>query len=215
MRRTTVLVLAVGVIAAALSAEAQASRKVRIGWLTTGPVPFIAEFRQGLRELGYVEGQNLVIEERYAEGRPERLRELAAELVRLKVDVLVTSGTSATAAARQTTTVVPIVTVSGDPVGSGNVASLARPGGNITGLSILSTDIAVKWVELFREAFPRVARVAILRDASGTAPPVRAAETAAHALRLAPQRLEVRHEPVEIDRAFEAAVRGQAGGIVV
>lgn len=120
-------------------------------------------FRQGLRELGYVQGKNLIIEWRYAEGSPERLPGLAAELVRLEVDLIVTAGSSSTHAARQATSSIPIVmTNETDPVGSGVVASLARPGGNVTGLSNLSADIAAKWLELLKTVAPGVSRVAVL-----------------------------------------------------
>ena len=123
----------------------------------------IEAFRQGLRELGYVEGKNIVIEWRSAEGKLDRLPALAAELVRLKVDIIVTAGATATRAAKEATVTIPIVmTQDSDPVGSGFVASLARPGGNITGLSTLAPEISGKRLELLKEIVPRLSRVAVL-----------------------------------------------------
>ena len=120
-------------------------------------------FRQGLRELGYVEGKNIVIEPRYAEGKLDRLPELAADLVRLNVDVIVTSGPTATRPAKEATSTIPIImTFDDDPVGSGFVASLARPGGNITGLSTLAPEISGKQLELLKETVPKVGRVAVI-----------------------------------------------------
>ena len=123
----------------------------------------IEAFRQGLRELGYVEGKNIVIEWRFAEGKPDRLPALAAELVRLKVDIIVTGGPTATRAAKEATTTIPIVMAQDtDPVANGFVASLARPGGNITGLSNLSPEISGKQLELLKEIVPKLSRVAVL-----------------------------------------------------
>ena len=129
---------------------------------TTNPVR-IEAFRQGLRELGYVEGKNIVIEYRYAEGKIDRLPALAAELVRLKVDVIVTGGPAVTRAAKEATATIPIVmTMDTDPVGNGFVASLARPGGNITGLATLAPEISGKQLELLKEIVPKLSRVAVL-----------------------------------------------------
>ena len=126
-------------VAAPLVASAQQARTARIGWLTIEPVADrLDAFRQGLRELGYVKGQNLVVEERYAHGRAEQFANLAAELVKLKLDVLVTIGTAATLAAQRATATLPVVFVVGDPVAAGIVASLAHPGGNLTGLAIIA-----------------------------------------------------------------------------
>jgi putative ABC transport system substrate-binding protein len=149
------------------SAQAQQPTKIpRIGFLagaspSASPVRYEA-FRQGLRDLGYIEGQNLIIEYRYAEGKLDRLPELAAELVRLKVDAIFVQSTSAVQAAKKATTTVPIVSVSGDPVGLGLVASLARPGGNVTGLANLTSELAGKRLELLKEVVPSVSRVAVL-----------------------------------------------------
>ena len=131
----------------------------------------IEAFRQGLRELGYVEGKNIVIEYRYAEGKLDRLPALAAELVRLKVDVIVTAGPAATRAAKEATVTIPIVMAQDhDPVGNGFVASLARPGGNITGLSTLAPELSGKRLELLKEIIPRLSRVAVLGNSTTRAP---------------------------------------------
>src|SRR6266496_1241532 len=150
------------------SAEAQQPKKVpRIGYPTVASlssnVARVDAFRQGLRELGYVEGKNIVIEWRSGEGKEDRLPALVAELVRLKVDVIVTGGPTATRAAKEATSTIPIVmTQVGDPVGSGFVASLARPGGNVTGLSTLDPEISGKQVELLKEIIPKLSRLAVL-----------------------------------------------------
>ena len=157
-----VVLLAVGVMA-----QAQQRKTVpHIGYLSpTSPSAAparIEAFRQGLRELGYVEGKNIVIEWRYAEGKFDRLPALAAELVRLKVDLIVTTGPTVTRAAKEATTTVPIVMATDtDPVGNGFVASLARPGGNITGLSTLAPELSGKRLELLKEILPRLSRVAV------------------------------------------------------
>ena len=158
-----VVLLAVGVIATAQ----QATKIPRIGYLgsSASNSARIEAFRQGLRELGYVEGKNIVIEYRYAEGEPDRESALAAELVRLKVDVIVTGGSTATRPAKAATVTIPIVmTQDSDPVGNGFVASLARPGGNITGLSNFAPELSGKRLELLREVVPKIARVAVLYD---------------------------------------------------
>jgi len=151
-----------------LPVSAQQGAKIpRIGLLRTGssPDPLVDAFRQGLQELGYVEGKNIIIEYRWAEGRNERLPDLAADLVRLKVDVIAVGGNSGIRAAKKATTTIPIVMTSvGDPVSLGLVASLARPGGNITGLSQMSPDLTGKRLELLKEILPKVTRVAFIRD---------------------------------------------------
>jgi putative ABC transport system substrate-binding protein len=143
---------------------AQSPPKVRVGFLTVGGTasPARDAFWQGLREHGWAEGDNLIAERRQAEGKPERLLDLADELVRLRVDVIVAAGNTATAAAQKATSVVPIVFTVSDAVGSGFVASLARPGGNLTGFDVLSRELSVKRLELLREGFPRAGRVAVL-----------------------------------------------------
>ena len=162
--------LGLGILAGPLAAAAQQTRKVpRIGFLSPrspGPDVRTDAFRQSLRDLGYVEGSTVLIEYRYAEGKPERLPQLAAELVRLKPDVIVTSSVPGIRAARSATSDIPIVMAStGDPIAAGFVASLARPGGNITGLSLLALGIGGKRLELLKEAFPTVRRVGVLRKA--------------------------------------------------
>src|SRR6266705_2114851 len=155
-------------LAFGFSAEAQQPKKVPlIGFLgATSPSTIsdrVEAFRQGLRELGYVEGKNIVIEYRWAEGKTERLPDLAAELVRLKVDIIVTAGAAVTRPAKEATSTIPIVmSFDNDPVGSGFVASLARPGGNITGLSTLAPELSGKQLELLKETVPKLSRVAVL-----------------------------------------------------
>ena len=160
--------LAIIILASVQLAEAQPTKKVfRIGLLSgnrSSPMPTnIEAFRQGLRELGYVEGQNLSVEYRFAEGKEERYAILAAELVNLGVDLIVTGGTAATLAAKQATSTIPIVVGNaGDLVGEGLVASLARPGGNVTGFTSVDPDLSAKRLQLLRETFPKVSRVAVL-----------------------------------------------------
>jgi len=220
-RRAFIGALAGGLLAAPL-AEAQAPAKVpRIGFLLGSPpavgAPYLEAFRQGLRELGYVEGQNIAIEYRWAGGKYERLPALAAELVRLKVDVLVTSAPPVPLAAKQATSTIPIVfTSAADPVAAGPVASLARPGGNITGLADMDLEVVGKHLELLREVAPKVSRVAVLRnpDNRGHAITLRQTESAARALGVQLRVLEAR-TPAEIDAAFAAMRSQQAGGVLV
>ena len=165
-RRRFVIALGAGAFAAALAAHAQQAVKVwRLGVLANEPWPPIEGLQQGLRELGYIDGQNLRFEYRWAEGRSERFRALATDLVSLKVDAIVTWGTPATVAARQATTTIPIVMGAiGDPIGAGVVSSLARPGGNVTGLSALTAELEAKRLELLKELLPSVSRVAVLSN---------------------------------------------------
>ena len=211
-------------LAAPLAAEAQPAAKVpRIGYLALNPAanPHLHEaFRQGLRDLGYVEGRNVVIEYRDAEGKPERLPALAAELVALKVDVLVAQPTVAALAAKQATRTLPIVfPVAADPVASGLVTSLARPGGNITGLTILAPEMVAKGLELLKQAVPGVSRVAVLWH-PGAFPERMAkdmrkeAEVAARALGVRLQFLETRG-PDDFDRAFSEMTRARADALTV
>jgi putative tryptophan/tyrosine transport system substrate-binding protein len=216
------VVLAVSLVLEPLAAEAQASEKVyRIGVLETIPpapnAPNLDAFRQGLRELGYVEGQTFVIEYRSADGRPERFPGLATELVRLKVDLIVTRGTPAVLAAKNATGSIPIVmAASGDPVGGGIVSSLARPGGNVTGLSTIGIELAGKRVELLKETIPRIARIAQLANMSSPASAAnwRQIEVAARSLGLEPQLLDVR-TPEDFARAFDTAVKQRADAVHV
>jgi len=218
---------AVGVVLATAlldTATAQPAENVpRVGYISPGSSadPFrlrrFEAFRQGLRELGYVEGRNVVLEPRWAEGKYERYPALAADLVRLKVRVIVAVGGAATRAARQTTKTTPIVmSVVIDPVGSGLVSSLAHPGENVTGLTIMASDIVGKQLELLKQAAPEASRVALLWNPAnpGGAAQLREAEAAARALGVRLQTIEAR-DPQEIDRAFGAMTRERAGALVV
>jgi len=174
-------------------------------------------FRQGLRELGYVEGKNIVTEYRYAEGKRDRLPALAAELVRLKVDVIVTAGASATRAAKKATSTIPIVMAQdSDPVGKGIVASLARPGGNITGLSTLAPEISGKQLELLKEIVPKLSRVAVLGTSTrpGNAQTLREVELAAGAFKVEVRYLDVL-DPKKIETAFGAARKERVDAVLV
>jgi len=200
-------------------AEAQPPKKVpQIGFPIVGSASAtsgrIEAFRQGLRDLGYIEGQNLIIEYRYAEGKLDRLPELAAELVRLKVDAIFVQSTPAVQAAKKATTTVPIVSVSGDPVGLGLVASLARPGGNVTGLANLTSELAGKRLELLKEVVPRISRVAVLwnPDASSSALRMRETDAAAASLGIKLQPVEVRAAN-DFERAFSALKRERADAL--
>jgi putative tryptophan/tyrosine transport system substrate-binding protein len=207
---------------ACTSAAAQQSTKIpRIGFLSTSSLSANAArteaFRQGLRELGYVEGKNIVIDWRSAEGKADRLPALAAELVRLKVDIIVSSGPTATRSAYEATVTIPIVIAfDSDPVGSGFVASLARPGGNITGLSTLAPEISGKLVELLKEIVPRLSRVAVLGTSTtpGYAPVLKEMELAAGALKVKLQNLDVL-SPKDIETAYRAASKGRAQAVLV
>ena len=221
-RRRFLGTLAGGLLAAPLAAEAQPAGKVtRIGVLEPTSMALNAAnldaFRQGLRELGYVEGQNFVVEYRSADGRGERFPDLAAELVRLKVDVILTRGTPAVIAAKNATRTIPVVmAASGDPVLSGVVSSLARPGGNVTGLSAVVVEVSGKRLELIREVAPGVSRVAALFNMSNPNDALqwKETETAAPTLRVQLQLLDVR-KPGDFAGAFDAAVKGRAGALFV
>jgi putative tryptophan/tyrosine transport system substrate-binding protein len=201
------------------NAQAQQTAKTpRIGILlpTTAAffLPRVDALRQRLRELGYVEGKNILIEYRYADGKPERLPDLAAELVHLKVDVIVTSGSAILPAKKASATIPIVFGAHADPVGSGLVSSLARPGGNITGLSLMTPDLDGKRLELFKEAFPEVARVAFLRVWGGTRKPAPTdIEAAAKALGLKLQSLEVRSLD-DFDSALARAKRDGAQALI-
>src|SRR5207247_1868121 len=209
-------------LASRFPANAQQPTKVpRIGYLTASSLSAnaarIEAFRQGLRELGYVEGKNIVIEYRHAEGKFDRLPALAAELVRLKVDVIVTAGPTSTRPAKEATVTISIVMAfDNDPVGSGVVASLARPGGNITGLATLSPELSGKRLELLKEILPKLSRVAVLRTSTtpGTAQELKEAELAAGAFGVKLRYLDVR-DPKDIETAFRAAGKGRADSVLV
>jgi putative tryptophan/tyrosine transport system substrate-binding protein len=213
MKRLAVL-LTLALLPAPLVADAQQVAKVpRVGYVlslsSSGGQPLLEAFRQGLRELEYLEGQTITLEVRWAEGRTERLPELAAELVRLPVDVIVVEGTLASLAAKKATQTIPIVMAPvGDPVGSGVVPSLGRPGGNISGVSLFSTPaLAGKRLQLLKEALPKVSRVGVLWNPAQplSAPHLRETEVVARALGVELQVLEVRG-PNEFASAFSALV---------
>lgn len=191
----------------------------RIGYLSAGfssPKPARTEaFRQGLRDLGYVEGQNILIEYRYAEGKLGRLPGLAAELLRLNVDMVFAYSTPAVRVLKEATTIVPVVTVSADPVRNGFVASLARPGGNITGLANLTPELAGKRLELLKEVVPKISRVAVIWNSNdpGSELRMRETEAAARSWGIKVQSLEVR-EWNDLEKAFFAIKSAQAGGVV-
>jgi len=205
------------------TAAAQPAGKVpRVGYLAgfshSDPVSQrgLEAFRQGLGELGYVEGQNIAIESRWAGGKDERLPALAAELVRSKVDVIVAQSGAATKAVQQTTRTIPIVmSLVNDPVGSGFVASLARPGGNVTGLTMMAPDLVSERLQLLKEVIPKVSRVAVLRNPGNpaSAAMLREAEAAARTLGVQLQSLEARNAQ-EIESAFAAMIRERTGAFL-
>ena len=219
MKKTGVLsILFVAVLlAVAVMAEAQQPKKVpHIGYLTLGSIsssaPRREAFRDALRNLGYVEGQNIIVEYRYADGKTERLPELASEMVRLNLDVIVAGGTQVNLVVKKATDKVPIVMANtDDPLGSGLVDSLARPGGNITGFSSMSQELSGKRLELFREAFPKVRRVAVLwYPASNVA--FKETLAAAQTLGLGTQSLKV-HSPEDLEGAFSLIVKDRLDGL--
>ncbi len=223
-RHVPIFCLTIGLLLGSLAATAQQPPNVpRVGILAASPLspnPHPLEaFRQGLRELGYVEGQNIVLEIRSAEGRLERLPDLAAELIRLKVDLILAGGTPSALAAKRTTTTIPIVMPGTfDPVASGLVASLARPGGNITGLSFLGAELIAKRLELLRETVPRVTPVAVLWHpgvhGEGTLQELKETQVAGRALGVRLQVLEARG-PSDFDRAFAAMTKERAGALML
>ncbi len=216
------LVIFVTLAACGERVEAQQPTNIpRIAYLgatsLTANAARVEAFRQGLRELGYVEGKNIVIELRSAEGEQDRLPALVAELVRLKIDIIVSAGPSVTRAAKAATTTIPIVMGNdGDPVGSGFVASLARPGGNITGLSSLAREIRGKKLELLKEIVPKLSRVGVIGSSKepGNASNLHEVELAAKALKVRLQYLDVL-SPKDIETAFRAAAKERADAILV
>lgn len=218
-----IVTLILSLLMAPLTSTAQPAAKVpRLGLLIPGSssdfAPRIDAFRHGLGDLGYVEGRNITIEYRFAEGQADRLPALVADLVRLQVDVMVIDGTVAIQAAQHATTTIPIVMAvgGGDPVGVGLVASLARPGGNITGLSMMLPEVSGKRLEFLQEAVPTLSRVAVLwnPDVRGSTFAFKETQTAAHALGLQLQSLGVR-SPDEFAQAFAAMTREHADALVV
>jgi putative ABC transport system substrate-binding protein len=218
-------ILVVALLATWSAGEAQpAGRVPRVGVLLTGSEsgysPYVEALRQGLREHGYVEGRNIVIEIRYGDGDSDRLPQLAAELVQLGMDLIVTSGAPPTRAAQNATRTIPIVmTVVGDPIALGFIASLARPGGQITGLTQLSAELNVKRLDLLKEAFPKVSRMAVLFDASasvqGVSSTLRDTRTAARALGVNLLSLELRGPDPDLEGAFRMATRERVGALLV
>jgi putative ABC transport system substrate-binding protein len=219
--KMTVLTLCALLFALCISAAAPQSAKVpRIGYLAVASLSSATEriepFRQGLRELGYVEGKNLIIEWRSADGKTDRMPLLAAELVQLKVDVIVTAGTGATRPAKAATSTIPIVMAQDDdPVANSFVASLARPGGNITGLSTLSPEISGKRLELLKEIIPKFARVAVFgtSTSAAAAKALEEVKLAAAAMKLQLQYLDVLNSK-DTESAFRAAAKGRAEAVL-
>ena len=214
--------LAVFLLALNYSAQAQQSPKIsRIGYLgaftPSASAPLLEAFRQGLRELGYIEGRNILIDYRWAEGSPDRFPALIGELINLRVDVVVTQSNAAVAALQQRTKTIPVVAAGmGDPAESGFVASLARPGGNITGFSNQAEEYAGKWMELLQEAMPKTSRVSVLAISHTVSHRTYWAniEAVARALKVTPQRQEVAG-PDEIERAFAIIVKSRPQGLIV
>jgi putative ABC transport system substrate-binding protein len=213
------IVIALAMCGAVVQAQ-QPKSVPRIGYLSvlspSSDSTRIEAFRQGLRELGYVEGQNIAIESRYADGKLDRLSDLVGELVRLKVDVIVVGGSTATRAAKNVTKVIPIVMAHGsDPVELGFVASLAKPGGNITGLTHLAPELGGKRLELLKDIVAQLSRVAVLTDpgTGGHAPQIKELEVAARALGLQLRSVEVRGAN-ELESAFSAMTTGRAGAFI-
>jgi ABC-type uncharacterized transport system substrate-binding protein len=216
------VILTLAILVAPLVPEARPRAQIpQVGFLRHGrqaDAPLqrrLEEFRQGLRDLGYIEGQNILLEVRYSEGRLDRLPELAAEFVRLQVDVLVVHGPQGVRAARDATSTIPIVMARMDDADEhGFVASLARPGGNITGLSYQTGELSGKWLALLKDALPNLSRVAVLWDVTGTENKRRTLEQAAPALGVHLHVFEVRG-PDDFDGAFAAAHTAQAEGLVI
>jgi putative ABC transport system substrate-binding protein len=220
-KKVLVFTLSAMLLALCLSAQAQQSKKVpRVGYLSvlspSSDAARFEAFRQGLRELGYIEGQNIAIEPRYAEGKLARLPELAGNLVTLKADVIVAGGSTAIRATKKATGLIPIVMAHGsDPVALGYVASLARPGGNITGLTHLAPELGGKRLELLKDVIARLSRVAVLTDpgTGGHGPQIKELEVAAPVLGLQLRAMEVR-APNELESAFSAMTTWRAGAFI-
>jgi putative ABC transport system substrate-binding protein len=216
-------ILAVVLLAVAVIADAEQTGKVpRIGYLdggtAAGSAVLLDAFRQELSKLGWIEGKNIIIEYRFAEQKNERQPELAADLIRLKVDLIVISGITAALAAKKATTTIPIVmTRAGDPVAIGLVASLARPGGNVTGLSSLSFDLITKRLEVLKDAVPKLARVGLLRTPQDSAAgnfQLKELRAAAQALKLKLEEIETQPDPKGLENAFQTAKQKQVNAIM-
>ena len=209
-------------LATSSSAQGQQPTKVpRIGFQTDAPTSSVTArieaFRQGLRELGYIEGKNIIIEWRSAEGKIERRSEIAAEFVRLKVDLIVSAGPTVTRAVKESTSTIPIVMAQDpDPIGNGFVASLARPGGNITGLATLSTEISGKQLELLKEIVPKLSRVAVIGNSTnpGDSQALREIVLAAGSFEIYLRYLDVL-DPKDLETTFRSAAKGRADALVL
>jgi len=223
-RRIVLSAMAAILVALPLASRAQpAARVYRIGFLgaasASAPVSVrrIEAFRRGLHELGYLEGKNIIVDIRWAEGDADRLPELARELIRLRVDVLVTQGTTATRAAKEATSTIPIVMLAvGDPIGTGLVASLARPGGNVTGSTFLGPQLYVKQLEMLKQSIPRIERVAMLMNPDNpiNRSVVQGMEGTANAMKVALMQIEARGT-TEFAEAFSAMARHRVDAFVV
>jgi putative ABC transport system substrate-binding protein len=225
MDKKAIIVLLIGLTLASFrlaDAQQKPPKLPRIGYVSgtgdpSNPGPYFEAFRQGLRDLGYIEGKNIVIEYRGAEGKVESIPSLVNELVQLKVDVLIVPTSTAIQAAKQATKTIPIVMVTQrDPVAAGLVDTLARPGGNITGFSTLQRDLSGKRLELLTEVVPGLARVGILRDAEASVSAIgfKDYEAAAHVLKVRLQSLEVRGPNPDLEGAFREAVKGRANAVI-
>ena len=207
-------------VALCMPADAQQTGKVaRIGFLdqstASGSAVRLEAFRQEMSKLGWIEGKNLIIEYRFAEQKPERLPELAADLVRLKVDLIVVTAASSVLAAKKATTTIPIVmTSSADPVALGLVASLARPGGNVTGNSSLSPELNTKRLEILKDAVPKLARVGLLLPAGGSGRPLKELRAAAQALKLKLEEIETQADAKGLESAFQTLKQKQVKAIM-
>ena len=220
MTKIFVVALSAVLIAFSSSAEAQQPTKIpRIGFLWgTGPEsPNLEAFRQGLRDLGYIEGKNILVEYRYLEGQLDRIPSLVAELVKLKADILVLVTLSSIRAAKEVTKTIPIVIVTNvDPVATGLVDSLGRPGGNITGVTRLTRELSGKRLELLKETIPGVTRVGVLWDTNAAGPVIsfKEYEAAARAMKVVVQSIEVRGPKPDLEGAFQAATRGRTSALI-
>jgi putative tryptophan/tyrosine transport system substrate-binding protein len=220
-RKITVIALSAMLFALCAAAQAQQAKVPRIGFLVVGSSASVSSrveaFRQGLRERGYVEGKNIVVEYRYGEGKPDRMAEHAADLVQQKVNLIVTAGSQATRPAKEATHTIPIVMAQdNDPLGSGFVDSLAKPGGNITGLANLTTELSGKQLEILREVLPKLSRLAVLRDLTepGNPQAVRETDRAAQGFGIQRYYLDVR-TATDIEPAFAAADKKRAEALLV
>jgi putative tryptophan/tyrosine transport system substrate-binding protein len=218
MRKNFILtLLPILILASVQFSHAQQTKKAVIGILTlASDDPLAKVLREGLRDLGYIEGQNIVFEHRYVDGKVERLSDLAAELVRMKVDIIVARSTPVVQAVKKTTTTIPVVISVPDSVGSGFVASLARPGGNITGTSSIMPELAGKRLELLREILPKISRVAFLAHAGDPSHPqfIKELQDAAESARLQVQPMVVKGAE-EFESAFSVMARERAGAVIV